>query len=61
MVRGAAAAGAMVVYPLVFEWACVAGNLLTHALLDAPGVRDGHHQAAGGGAGGELRAAGGRA
>jgi hypothetical protein len=41
MVRGAAAAGAMIAYPLVFEWACVAGNLLTHALLDAPGVRDG--------------------
>jgi hypothetical protein len=41
IVRGAAAAAAMIVYPLVFEWACVAGNLLTHALLDAPGVRDG--------------------
>jgi hypothetical protein len=41
MVRGAAAAGAMIAYPLVFEWACVAGNLLTHALLDAPGVREG--------------------
>jgi hypothetical protein len=41
MVRGAAAAAAMVAYPLVFEWACVAGNLITHALLDAPGMRDG--------------------
>ena len=41
MVRGAAAAGAMVVYPRVFEWLCVAGNLLTHALLDAPGVEGG--------------------
>ena len=41
MVRGAAAAGAMIAYPLVFEWLCVAGNLLTHALLDAPGVEDG--------------------
>jgi hypothetical protein len=44
MVRGAAAAGAMIVYPLVFEWACVAGNLLTHALLDAPGVREGTNE-----------------
>src|SRR5918999_4294703 len=33
MVRGAAAAAAMVVYPEVFEWLCVAGNLLTPALL----------------------------
>src|SRR5918994_6453463 len=41
MVRGAAAAGAMVVYPQVFEGLCVAGNLLTHALLDAPGVEGG--------------------
>jgi len=41
MVRGAAAAAAMVVYPQVFEWVCVAGNLLTHALLEAPGVRGG--------------------
>ena len=41
MLRGAAAAGAMIAYPLLFEWACVAGNLLTHGLLDAPGVRDG--------------------
>jgi hypothetical protein len=41
MVRGGAAAGAMIAYPLVFEWACVAGNLLTHALLEAPGIRDG--------------------
>src|SRR5919106_2925206 len=41
MVRGAAAAAAMVVYPQVFEWLCVAGNLLTHALLEAPGVEDG--------------------
>src|SRR5215211_4181555 len=41
MVRGAAAAGAMVVYPRVFEWLCVAGNLLTHALLEAPGVEGG--------------------
>ena len=41
MVRGGAAAGAMIAYPLVFEWACVAGNLLTHALLEAPGMRDG--------------------
>lgn len=41
MVRGAAAAGAMVAYPLLFEWACVAGNLLSHALLEAPGMRDG--------------------
>ena len=41
MVRGAAAAGAMVVYPRVFEWLCVAGNLLTHGLLEAPGVERG--------------------
>ena len=41
MVRGAAGAGAMIAYPLVFEWLSVAGNLLTHALLDAPGVEDG--------------------
>src|SRR5215207_2534323 len=41
IVRGAAAAGAMVAFPLVFEWACVAGNLLSHALLEAPGTRDG--------------------
>jgi hypothetical protein len=41
IVRGGAAAGAMVVYPLVFEWLCVAGNLLTHALLQAPGIREG--------------------
>src|SRR5918995_3646000 len=41
MVRGAAAAAAMVVYPQVFEWLCVAGNLLTHALLQAPGMREG--------------------
>src|ERR671919_535002 len=41
MVRGAAAAAAMVVYPQVFEWLCVAGNLLTHALLEAPGVEGG--------------------
>jgi hypothetical protein len=41
IVRGAAAAGAMVAFPLVFEWACVAGNLLSHALLEAPGMRDG--------------------
>src|SRR5919108_45096 len=41
MVRGAAAAGAMIVYPLAFEWLCVAGNLLSHALLQAPGIREG--------------------
>src|SRR5919109_4495165 len=41
IIRGAAAAAAMVVYPQVFEWLCVAGNLLTHALLDAPGVEGG--------------------
>src|ERR671914_642627 len=41
IVRGAAAAAAMVVYPQVFEWLCVAGNLLTHALLEAPGVEGG--------------------
>ena len=41
IVRGAAAAGAMVAYPLVFEWLCVAGNLLSHALLEAPGMREG--------------------
>jgi hypothetical protein len=41
MVRGAAAAAAMVVYPQVFEWLCVAGNLLTHALLEAPAVEGG--------------------
>jgi len=41
MVRGATAAGAMIAYPLVFEWLCVAGNLLTHALLEAPGMREG--------------------
>jgi hypothetical protein len=41
VVRGAAAASAMVVYPRVFEWLCVAGNLLTHALLEAPGVEGG--------------------
>jgi hypothetical protein len=41
MIRGAAAAAAMVVYGRVFEWLCVAGNLLTHALLEAPGVEGG--------------------
>jgi hypothetical protein len=41
MVRGAAAAGALIAYPTVFEWACVATNLLTHGLLNAPGVHDG--------------------
>ena len=41
VVRGAVAAGAMACFPLVFEWLCVAGNLLTHALLEAPGMRDG--------------------
>jgi hypothetical protein len=41
MLRGAAAAGAMIAYPLVFEWLCVAGNLVTHALLEAPGMREG--------------------
>jgi hypothetical protein len=41
MVRGGVAAAAMIAYPLVFEWACVAGNLLTHALLEAPGVQGG--------------------
>jgi hypothetical protein len=41
IVRGAVAAGAMVVFPLVFEWACVAGNLVTHALLEAPVMREG--------------------
>jgi hypothetical protein len=41
IVRGAAAAGAMIVYPLVFEWLSVAGNLLSHALLQAPGIREG--------------------
>jgi hypothetical protein len=41
MVRGAAAAAAMVVYPQVFEWLCVAANLLTHGLLEAPGVHGG--------------------
>jgi hypothetical protein len=41
MVRGAAAAGAMIAYPLAFEWLCVAGNLLSHALLEAPGVHGG--------------------
>src|SRR5919109_1867587 len=39
--RGAAAAGAMIVYPLVFEWLCLAGNLLSHSLLQAPGIREG--------------------
>ena len=41
MVRGGAAVGAMVIYPQVFEWLCVAGNLLTHGLLEAPGVEGG--------------------
>ncbi|MBA3264144.1 MAG: hypothetical protein H0T69_17085 [Thermoleophilaceae bacterium] len=41
MVRGATAAGAMIAYPLVFEWLCVTGNLVTHALLQAPGVHEG--------------------
>ena len=41
LLRGAAAAAAMVGYPLVFEWLCVAGNLFTHALLEAPGVEGG--------------------
>src|SRR5918999_1480999 len=41
MVRGAAAAAAMVAYPQVFEWLCVAANLLTHGLLEAPGVQGG--------------------
>jgi hypothetical protein len=41
LVRGAAAAGAIIAYPLVFEWLSVAGNLFTNALLEAPGVDDG--------------------
>jgi hypothetical protein len=41
IVRGATAAAAMIAYPLVFEWACVAGNLVSHALLQAPGMHDG--------------------
>jgi len=39
--RSIVAAGALVVYPAVFEYATVAGNLITHALLNAPGVQDG--------------------
>jgi len=41
MVRGAVAAGMLVVYAQVFGWLLVIGNLLTHALLYAPGVKDG--------------------
>jgi len=41
MARGAGAAAAIMVYPQVFEWLLVSANLFTHALLDAPGVRDG--------------------
>ena len=39
--RCAAAAGALAVYPQLFGYLSVAGNMLTSALLDAPGVRDG--------------------
>jgi hypothetical protein len=41
IVRGAVAAGVMVAWPLAFEWVCVAGKLLSHALLEAPGIEDG--------------------
>lgn len=40
-VRGAVAAGALIVYPQVFGWATVSTNLLTHAVLTAPGVEAG--------------------
>lgn len=39
--RCAAAAGVLAVYPQLFGYASVAGNMLTGALLDAPGVKDG--------------------
>ena len=39
--RSIVAAGALMVYPTVFEYATVTGNLMTHALLNAPGVEDG--------------------
>ncbi|MEJ7786159.1 MAG: hypothetical protein WKF96_15240 [Solirubrobacteraceae bacterium] len=39
--RSIVAAGALVVYPTVFEYLTVAGNLMTHALLNAPGVESG--------------------
>lgn len=41
LARGGVAAGALAVYAQVFGWLCVAVNLLTHALLHAPGVHDG--------------------
>jgi hypothetical protein len=41
LVRCGAAAGALAVYPQLFGYASVTGNMLTSALLDAPGVRDG--------------------
>ena len=41
MARGAGAAAALIAYPAIFGWLCVAGNLLTHALLYAPGVKEG--------------------
>lgn len=39
--RAIAAVGALLVYPKVCEYALVATNLLTHALIDAPGVQSG--------------------
>ncbi len=39
--RSIVAAGALMVYPTVFEYATVTGNLITNALLNAPGVQDG--------------------
>lgn len=41
MVRGGAACAALVAYPQVFGWLCVSANLLSHALLTAPGMRQG--------------------
>jgi len=39
--RSIVAAGALIAYPVAFEYATVTGNLFTHALLYAPGVQDG--------------------
>lgn len=41
LARCAGAAGVLAVYPQLFGYVSVASNMLTGALLDAPGVRDG--------------------
>lgn len=41
MLRGAGACAAMIAYPPVFDWLCLAANMLSHALLTAPGMRQG--------------------